>query len=340
MLTAACGATAAPTTPSGGAAPAGSVAAPASATPLHKVTFQLEWIPVGYDAPLVYGIESGIFKRNGLDVNWRWGTGSGAAVKAVGAGDVEFGEGAATAVLQLRAGGVPVRMVMGYLQKQAASIIVRADSDIHSPQDLKGKTLGVTPGGGTTLLLPAFLQHIHLPSSAIKIEDMSGSEKTLALFNRKTDAILSVGIEEQPQLAAQGLQTRLFNYADYGVNPLYLGIVATDATIAAQPAVVKAFVQSCIESIQASQRHPNATVQAVLSAAPATSPPKAVLLEQLKEGAAFYQTANDAGHPLGWQSPQDWQATVSLARRYLGYHGSTPPSQLYTNQFVAGSASS
>ena len=60
------------------------------------------------------------------------------------------------------------------------------------------------------------------------------------------------------------------------------------------------------------------------------------LLEQFKGMGAHLQTANSAGRPTGWQSPEDWRQTVDLLLKYMNMKRQVPVDELYTNQFIPG----
>jgi NitT/TauT family transport system substrate-binding protein len=310
--------------------PAGATAKPA----LRTVTFRLDWIPVGYEAPFVYGVTHGIYRRYGLDVKWGWGDGSAAAVKYVDTGKVMFADGDANTVLDVDAAGGHVKMVLGFIQDNPDSVIVPVNSRIRTLKQLKGASIAASPGSSTELLLPALLHAAGLTTKDVHIDNMSAAAKTLALLNGRVDAEINYGFETQPELAAKGLNTRLINYADYGVNPIDLGIVTSDQLIKTHPGLVKAFVAATQASILAAEKHPRAAEAAVIAHANGTAPPMKILLEQWQAAEKLLQTPNDIGHPVGWMSTKDWQETEQLYRQYLGLKEQVPLSQAFTDQFV------
>lgn len=91
--------------------PSPSVAASASAAPhaLLPISFTVDYTPVGHEVPFVYGVASGIYRRYGLNVHLRVGTGSAAETENAGADKITFGEADAVSVLLLRAQGAPSR---------------------------------------------------------------------------------------------------------------------------------------------------------------------------------------------------------------------------------------
>lgn len=333
LVATACGSAAAP---SHSAAPAasGSAAATASQGKLTTVTYRLDWIPVGYEVPFIYGVQQGIYQQYGLNVKWAFGTGSADTTKEVATGKVMFGNGDANSVLKLNAAGEPVTMVFGYMQENPDAVIFPASSNIKTPADLTKVSIGASPGSSTLLLFPAFLKAVGLSPAAVHIDSMSASEKVLSLLTHKVGAFIDYAFEVQPELAQKGLATRTFLYAHYGVNPINLGIVVSDQTLKTDPKLVQAFVDATEASIKAAEAHPNAAVNALIAASNGTAPSKSILLEQWRSAEKLLQTPNDAGHPIGWMSPKDWSDTEKLSTQYLGLKTTLPLSTAYTNQFV------
>src|SRR6202049_3569271 len=92
----------------------------------------------------------GYFREAGLTVNFATGRGGVDVAKQVGAGNVPLGGIVADAPIVVRQNGVPVKIVALFGGKGFMQLVVRADSGIEKPADLKGKTITVMSFQDTT----------------------------------------------------------------------------------------------------------------------------------------------------------------------------------------------
>ncbi|HTC02230.1 MAG TPA: ABC transporter substrate-binding protein, partial [Xanthobacteraceae bacterium] len=92
----------------------------------------------------------GYFREAGLTVNFATGRGGVDVAKQVGAGNVPLGGIVADAPIVVRQNGVPVKIVCLFGGKGFMQLVVRADSGIEKPADLKGKTITVMSFQDTT----------------------------------------------------------------------------------------------------------------------------------------------------------------------------------------------
>src|ERR1700685_4439044 len=89
-------------------------------------------------------------QQAGLTVNFATGRGGVDVAKQVGAGNVPLGGIVADAPIVVQQNGVPVKIVCLFGGKGFMQLVVRADSGIEKPADLKGKTITVMSFQDTT----------------------------------------------------------------------------------------------------------------------------------------------------------------------------------------------
>src|ERR1700745_572125 len=81
---------------------------------LEKLTVRFTWKLKGEYAPLYVALEKGYYKAEGLDVQLAEGNGAQNVLKALAAGNENFGYGPAVAAAQAVSQGLPVKVVGVY----------------------------------------------------------------------------------------------------------------------------------------------------------------------------------------------------------------------------------
>src|SRR5204863_8167079 len=100
--------------------------------------------------PIQLAKGKGYFADVGLEVNFAVGRGGVDVAKQVGAGNAPIGAIVADAPIMVRGNGVPIKMVAVFGGKGFMQLVVREDSGIEKPADLKGKTITVMSFQDTT----------------------------------------------------------------------------------------------------------------------------------------------------------------------------------------------
>src|SRR5579863_2624150 len=113
----------------------------------------------------------GYFEQAGLDVSYAVGRGGVDVAKQVGAGNAPLGGIVADAPIVVRQNGVPVKIVCLFGGKGFMQLVVRKDSGIEKPADLKGKTITVMSFQDTTFYaLLGLLASAGLSQSDVNIQ--------------------------------------------------------------------------------------------------------------------------------------------------------------------------
>jgi ABC-type nitrate/sulfonate/bicarbonate transport system substrate-binding protein len=104
-------------------------------------------------------IERGFFKEQGLEIKLVRMAGD-VMVRAVTSGNVAFGTAFSSGALGA-ASGLPVKIVVGTLQKPIFTLYARPESRVKRTRDLKGKKVGVTGFGTATDHAARTILHHH-----------------------------------------------------------------------------------------------------------------------------------------------------------------------------------
>lgn len=339
-LLAGCGqaASKAPAT-SGTTAPAttsSASATSAAAGSLQKVTLNLGFLVLGWQAAFAYGATHGIFKQQGIDLKLVPGTGSETTVESVANGEFPFGLADGTTLAALYSKGVRAVAVGGYLQGSATAIVVAKSSGITSPKQLAGKVLGETPTTDTFEMMPAFLKAVGLPTNSVHYLALGGAARVPAIVAGHAVGDVSLGaIDDGPVLQSKGVPVRYFPFAQYGVNMDETeDIITSPKMLKSNPGLIKRFILATRASVLGAEKHPHAAVQAIAQLFPSAAPSLPVLLQEWKGAEPLLTTPQDKGHVLGWMAPQDWQDAVNLANQYMNLKQKvTATNNLFTNQF-------
>ena len=117
----------------------------ASASAADKVVLMLNWYVYGEHAPFYYGKAKGIYAAEGIDLEIQEGRGSAATTQAVAAKTADFGYVDVPTMMRAAVKGAPVVATGVLLQTSPMSAMGFADKNIRKPEDIKGKTVAITP---------------------------------------------------------------------------------------------------------------------------------------------------------------------------------------------------
>ncbi|MEZ5594234.1 MAG: ABC transporter substrate-binding protein [Gammaproteobacteria bacterium] len=124
------------------------VGAPTHAQELRKITFVQPSPSAINSFPVFVAIGEGYFAEEGLDVTVEAINGSGAVLQALSAGQAHFGRPGPGPVIAARSRGVDAVFIYNVAARSNFGIVVREDSDIQSPEELRGKVIGTGTADG------------------------------------------------------------------------------------------------------------------------------------------------------------------------------------------------
>jgi NitT/TauT family transport system substrate-binding protein len=324
-----------------GVTAAGAVALPAlvraqSLRRLRPIGFQLDWVFQGPNAGFIIAKEKGYFADAGFDVTITQGKGSGSTAQIVGSKAAPFGFADGYVVGNSVAKGMRLKMVGGVYRRNPAAVMVLEDSDIKTPKDLEGRTIGITTGSAQFQQWPAFVKGAGLDPSAIRVINVDGAGAAPALINGQVAAIAGFGQGYIPAIEIRGKKNvRAFWYADVGVTCMSNGIIVHDDLLA-EPDVIRGIVRASIKGFLYGRAHPDEMAEIVKQAQPASD--LAITLREAQLSWGTWVTPTTANKPLGWMAASDWDATVAALRSYGGVTSPVEPTELYRNDFVPAEA--
>jgi NitT/TauT family transport system substrate-binding protein len=303
-----------------------------TASAADTASLRLNWYLGGLHAPFYLGVERGYYRDEGIDLTINEGRGSPAAVQIVGAKSDTFGMSDAGSLMLGVAKGVPIRSVFSLLSSSDFAIISLEEAGIKSPKDLEGKSVAGTAGDGPTQLFPAVSETNGLNKDKIKVVFMDPPAKPAAVMEKKVDALLGGASDQYWLIKYRGFKPTMLKYADIGVDTIGMTIHAHMDTLKEKPDLVRRFVKATIRSWQAAQKDPGAAVKAALKIKPDLN--AASTEDQLRTNLDELFSKNTQGKSIGYSSPQDWEHTMDLLKKYRDLQTDKLASFFYTNDFM------
>src|ERR1700724_4402998 len=229
-------------------------AIPAAAA--DKVVLMLNWYVYGERAPFYYGKAKGIFAAENIDLEIQEGRGSAATTQAVAAKTANFGYVDVPTMMRAAVKGAPVVAVGVLLQTSPMSVMGLADKNIRKPEDIKGKTVAITPADSMTQIWPLFLKKTGLKESDFTTVAGDGQTKLNAVINGQADLLLGYVMDQSMKIKdATGKDVYPIKFADYGIHMVSSGIVANTDYVKANADLVKRFMSASTKAAKAGRRN-------------------------------------------------------------------------------------
>ena len=311
-------------------------APPALAQGKDKVVLLLNWYTYSEHAPFYLGKAKGYFDKEGIDLDIQEGRGSAVTVQAVAAGTAQFGYADVPTMMKAASKGAPVIAVGVALQTSPMSVMCFADRNIRKPEDLKGKTVAVTPGDSMSQIWPLFLQKTGLKQSDFKTVAGDAQTKLNAVINGRADLLLGYVMDQAIKLQdAVHKPVYPIRFADYGVNMVSSGIIVQKDYLKAHEDLVKRFLRAATRSLEEAAKDPAAAVDAMLKANPKSGVRDTAIIG-MKETARLYKGPdNPSDRPLR-VGAKNMAETLDLLTEYGGVDKSQAgkADDYYTNAYL------
>ncbi len=295
---------------------------------LTQVRLPLGYIPDIQFAPLYVAVQKGYFKAEGIQVNFDYSMETDITA-LVGANQVQFGVVSGDQVLPARAQGLPIVYVAAWYQQYPVSVVTKAAQNVHSPQDLRGKTIGL-PGlyGANYIGLRALLHTAGLKETDVKLDSI-GYTQVEALATDRDQAVSVYTANEPTQLRAQGYTLDELRVADY-VQLASNGLITNQKTIADHPALVRSMVKAFLHGLADTIADPDAAYETSKAFVTNLAQANTTVEKQILTTTIGLWKADR----LGYSDPKAWENMQAVL---LDMGTLTKPldlSQAYTNQFV------
>ncbi len=244
------------------------VATEASAA--DKVTLQLKWVTQAQFAGYYVAKEKGFYKAEGLDVTIKPGGPDVAPEQVLAGGGADVVVDWLPAALAAREKGEPMVNIAQPFKHSGLELTCRADTGVKTPQDLKGRTLGVWFYGNEYPFLN------WMGKLGYKTDGSAGGVKVLKqgfnvdpLLQKQADCISTMTYNEYWQVIDAGYkpeQLVVFKYEDQGVATLEDGLFVLEPKLK-DPAFVDKmarFVRASMKGWADARANPKDAVKFIL----------------------------------------------------------------------------
>jgi NitT/TauT family transport system substrate-binding protein len=240
----------------------------ASGQSLEKVTYLFPAPPIlPAFGPIRLAQGKGYFKEAGLDVEFAVGRGGVDVAKQVGAGNAPLGGIVADGPILVRGNGVPVKIVCVFGGRGFMQLVVREDSGITKPADLKGKVITVMSFQDTTFYaLLGLLASTGLSQSDVNIQQVGPTGVWQFVAEGKSAGMAGVP-DWIPPVQAAGVKVRIIPTEEFFPH-MAQGIASSDQVIKERPQMVRKFVRAALHGMKDIMDDPNKAADEFVSFVP------------------------------------------------------------------------
>lgn len=295
---------------------------------LAKVKLPVGYIPNVQFAPLYVAVEKGYLREAGIEVEFDYSFETD-AVALVGADALQFAVVSGEQVLLARAQGLPVVYVAAWYQQYPVAVVSKAEQDIRTPADLKGKKIGL-PGlyGANYIGLEALLFSAGLDDADVTLDSI-GFNQVEALATDREQAVSVYAANEPVQLRAQGYELNEIRVADH-VQLASNGLITNEKTIAENPDLVHRMAKALLQGLADTIANPDEAYELSKIHVPnLAEADESVQKEVLARSIDLWQAER-----LGFSDEQSWQNMQDTLLKMGLLEEALDLDKAFTNEFV------
>ncbi len=240
--------------------------APKAAT--EEITVLLDWFINPDHAPLIVAEQEGLFENAGLTVKLVEPADPSLPPKLAAAKKADLAISYQPSLMVDLNNSLPLMRVGTIVNRPLNSLVVLADSDIHSVKDLRGKTVGFSVGGFEDAVLGAMLETHGLTLDDVELVNVNFALSP-SLYAGQVDAVIGAFRNfELNQMDIDGRPGRAFYPEEHGV-PAYEELIFVTHPDFAGTAKIERFLDVMDQATQRILQSPDAMYQSFTRYRPA-----------------------------------------------------------------------
>ena len=206
---------------------------------------------------LYAALDNGLFEKYGMKVEAVSIRGSGVALAALAADEIQFLYCAADATIPGMAAGSDAKLIASPLVGLPWVLLAR--KDVKRPEDLKGKSIAVTRAGDLTFRLArALLRKFNLTEDEVKLRTVGGTGQ-VEPFNAMHAGIAEAALVTPP-LDVRGRRNGfnvVYRLNDLAVPAVYSSLHTNTKSLKERPTLVQKWVAALAQSIYFVEKNPD-----------------------------------------------------------------------------------
>jgi NitT/TauT family transport system substrate-binding protein len=235
-----------------------------------KVVLQLKWVTQAQFAGYYVAQDKGFYKEEGLDVEIKPGGPDIAPPQVIAGGGADVIIDWMPSALASREKGVPLVNIAQPFKKSGMMLTCRKDTGITSPDDFKGKTLGVWFFGNEYPFL-SWMSKLDIPTDGSDggVTVLKQGFNVDPLLQKQADCVSTMTYNEYWQVIDAGIKPEdlvVFKYEDQGVSTMEDGLYVLESKLE-DPAfvdVMAKFVKASMKGWEWAREHPKEAAMIVL----------------------------------------------------------------------------
>ena len=300
----------------GVAAPAATVQAQTAAAP-RKVTFLTNYVFHGRHSPFFVGVDKGFYKEAGFDVQIQPATGSGFVVTAVDSGKADYGMADTGSMIQGIAKGAKIKGFMVFMDISTSGLA--SLESYPTLESLKGKKVAAGQTDSARVTLPILLERRKLPTDWFEWVTSDPGVYMSLLMSGQTDLFTASIDGDVPALekvaAPRGKKVFFTPFSDWGYDVYGYVLVATNDSLAKDPAGAKRFAEATRKAVLYSIANPEETAQIMVKSNPTLN--YETTLAQWRQSIKAIDTAYVKQNGYGVATADRLQNSLDFVRRAL-----------------------
>ena len=287
---------------------------------VDAVNYQLSWTHSVQFGGTYLAKDLGLFTEQGLDVSFAPGGPNVAGDASTVSGASLVNISAADGVGRSNEEGADLVIVGAQYQKSAATILSLADAPLQTPDDLRGKKIGVATANNPAL--SAFLSINDMSES--DIEFVPSQYDPAVLTAGQVDGLYCFYNDLPVALTVQGVENSTMLLADFGYNPMSQTYTVNRSSLeddAVRDQLVR-LIRADAQGWQVYEDDPEAAAELTLDMYPDAGLDLDTQLEQSRVQLDIMFSDATAEHGFGWFSDEQVEENLRLFE-LLGISGGT-----------------